>query len=128
MTWFEIRMALKPLEESAIARGRDLRMEANVCTMRIARKLSECEEGADRLLANTAGLISEMVNARLESDFAFGTGQRAFVRIADAQKALLNAQSDLMRAHADLRKIAEERGGIWTGDCPPATGALSEAA
>lgn len=103
-------------------------MQSNIFTMRIVRSLAQCEEGADRLLADTAGLLSEMVAARLETDAAFGTGQRALSRVVEAQKSVLAAQVDLMRAHADLLKIGQERGDIWTGDCPPAKNELSAAA
>lgn len=96
--------------------------------MRIVRSLAQCEEGADRLLADTSVLLSEMVAARRETDAAFGTGQRALSRIVEAQKAVLAAQTDLMRAHADLLKIGQERGDIMTGDCPPAQRQMSAAA
>lgn len=103
-------------------------MQSNILTMRIARQLNQCEEGADRLLADTAILMSELVNARITSDANFGTGQRALQRVAEAQKAMVEAQNDLIRAHADLLKIGQERGDIMTGDCPPSQTALSAAA
>lgn len=103
-------------------------MHSNVFTMRIVRSLTKCEQGADQLLADTAGLVSELVGARLATDAAFGTGQRALNRVVEAQKSLLSAQADLMRAHADLLKIGQERGDIMTGDCPPGQFLLSDAA
>lgn len=103
-------------------------MQNSVFTMRIVRSLTKCEQGADQLLADTAGLVSELVVARLATDAAFGTGQRAINRVVEAQKSLLSAQADLMRAHADLLKIGQERGDIMTGDCPPAKNVLSNAA
>lgn len=103
-------------------------MQSSIFTKRIVRSLTKCEEGADRLLADTAGLVSELVVARLETDAAFGTGQRALNRVVEAQKAVLCAQADLMRAHADLLKIGQERGDIMTEACPPGQGSLSEAA
>jgi hypothetical protein len=48
--------------------------------------------------------------------------------VVEAQKSLLSAQADLMRAHADLLKIGQERGDIWTGDCPPAKNELASVA
>lgn len=103
-------------------------MKSSVFTLRIARSLSKCEEGADRLLADTAGLVSELVGARIETDASFGTGQRALNRVVEAQKAVLSAQADLMRVHADLLKIGQERGDIMTEDCPPRQQFLSEVA
>lgn len=102
-------------------------MNSSVYTLRIARKLAQCENGADRLLADTASLLSEMAIARAECD-TFGTGQRALRRVVDAQCALASVQADLMRAHADLLRIGQERGDIMTGDCPPSQGSLEVAA
>ena len=103
-------------------------MQSNIATMRIARQLNKCEQGADRLLADTAILVAEMATARVESGTATGTGQRALQRVIAAQQALSEAQSGLTRAHIDLLKIGQERGDILTGECPPAQGELSAAA
>ncbi len=103
-------------------------MKDDVFAMRIVRQINQCEAGADRLLADTAILLSEMATARLETGAKFGTGQRAIHRIVEAQKALISAQADLMRAHTDLLKIGQERGDIMTEDCPPSKSGLSIAA
>lgn len=94
---------------------------------RIARQLADCEQNVDILMAGTASLLVEMANARVASD-SFGTGQRAIARIVEAQRALAGVQSDLMRAHADLLKIGQERGDMLDGDCPPRGQDLSVAA
>ena len=103
-------------------------MQTPVAVMRIARQLNKCEQGADRLLADTAILVAEMATARVDSGSASGTGQRALQRVISAQQALSEAQSSLIRAHADLLKIGQERGDIMQGECPPAVGELSIAA
>ena len=103
-------------------------MQSNIAAMRIARQLNKCEQGADRLLADTAILVAEMATARVESGTKTGTGQRALQRVIAAQQALSEAQSGLTRAHVDLLKIGQERGDILTGECPPAKGELSAAA
>lgn len=102
-------------------------MESAVYTMRIARKLTDCEKGVDRLMADAASLLAELASARAECD-SFGTGQRAIARVVDAQRSLASVQSDIMRAHADLLKIGQERGDLWDGECPPSKGALFQAA
>lgn len=103
-------------------------MNSNISTLRIARQLSKCEHGADRLLADTALLVAEMATARVDSGSPTGTGQRALQRLIGAQQALSEAQSGLIRAHADLLKIGQERGDILEGDCPPAKAEFSIAA
>ena len=103
-------------------------MESNIAVMRIARQLDKCEQGADRLLADTAILVAEMATARVNSGTATGTGQRALQRVIAAQQALSEAQSGLIRAHVDLLKIGQERGDIPEGRCPPSAIELSVAA
>lgn len=102
-------------------------MNSTVHTLRIARQLAECEQNADLLMSGTATLLAEMANARLACD-SFGTGQRAIMRIVEAQRALAGVQADLIRAHADLSKIGQERGDMLDGDCPPKGLDLSMAA
>lgn len=103
-------------------------MKSIIATQRIIRQLEKCEQGADQLLADTATLVAEMATARLTTDAASGTGQRALSRAVAAQKAVVEAQQDLIRAHLDLLKIGQERGDIADGECPPSTGAFSIAA
>jgi hypothetical protein len=103
-------------------------MNSKVAALRIARQLTKCEQGADRLLADTASLVAEMAIARVESEAATGTGQRAMQRVIDAQRAVSNAQAGLIRAHADLLRIGQERGDIPDTNCPPPQGVLSVAA
>lgn len=102
-------------------------MESSVFTMRIARKLADCEKGVDQLMADMATLLAEMATARAQCD-SFGTGQRAIARVVDSQKSLANVQADILRAHADLLKIGHERGDLYDGECPPPKGVLVEAA
>lgn len=102
-------------------------MQNTVFSMRIARQLAECEQGVDRLMADTATLLAELANARVSLD-TFGTGQRAINRVIEAQRSMASVQADLLRAHTDLLKIGEERGDFLDGSCPPAEGAIGIAA
>lgn len=102
-------------------------MQSTFFTMRIARQLADCEQGIDRLMAETATLLAEIATARASCD-AFGSGQRAISRVVEAQRSMANVQADLMQAHADLHKLAEERGSLIDGDCPPSVGSLTVAA
>ena len=103
-------------------------MTSTIATMRISRQLSICETGADRLLADTARLAAEMASARADCGAKTGTGQRAIQRVIEAQRSLVDAQAGLIRVHADLLKIGQERGDILDGECPPRVAALEAAA
>lgn len=103
-------------------------MDTRTTALRLARQFKACEEGADRLLADTATLTAELAAARLASDAQSGTGQRALSRVIAAQTALAEAQQGLIRAHADMLLIGVERGDIPEGQCPDRTGSLSIAA
>ena len=76
-------------------------MDSKVFAMRIARQLAECEQGVDRLMAETATLLAEMAAARASCE-AFGSGQRAISRMVDAQRSMASVQADLLRVHTDL--------------------------
>jgi len=92
-------------------------MDSNITTMRIAKRLAQCEQSADRLMAETASLLAELATARAAHD-AFGTGQRAISRVIEAQRAMAEVQASLLRAHLDLAKVGQERGHLIDGDCP----------
>lgn len=101
-------------------------MQSTVFTMRITRQLADCEQGVDRLMAETATLLAELATARATCD-AFGTGQRAISRVIDAQRSMASVQADLVRVHADLFKIGQERGDLIDGECPPSVGKIAAA-
>lgn len=102
-------------------------MDSSVTTTRIARRLAQCEQGVDRLMAETATLLAELATARATHD-AFGSGQRAIGRLIEAQQAMAEVQASLLRAHADLAKVGQERGHLMDGDCPAPGGSISAAA
>lgn len=102
-------------------------MNNAVFTTRIARQLAECEQGVDRLMAETATLLAELATARATCD-AFGSGQRAISRVVNAQRSMADVQADLLRVHTDLLKIGHEQGTLIDGDCPPSVAILSAAA
>jgi hypothetical protein len=82
-------------------------MTPQIAALRIGRSLLASEDSIDQVLAHTGELIVEMTSARLKTGTPAATGQRALSRVAAAQAKMVEARQDLIRAHEDLRRIAE---------------------
>ena len=91
-------------------------MTPQIAAMRIGRSLTATENGIDRVIADLASLTVEMTGARLATGMPAVTGHRALARVAAAQAKLVEARMDMIRAHEDLRRIAETA-DVPT-DCP----------
>lgn len=96
----------------------------NLSAERVGRQLIELENQLDQMLANVAKLNVSMMNANSELELPAHSAQRALIKASEAHRKLLDVRSDLIRTHAELRKISEERDDLWTGDCPPAEGKI----
>jgi hypothetical protein len=61
-----------------------------------------------------------MAQARLDTAAPVATGQVALMRLVKTIGALTDARSDIIRTHAELFKIGEERGDLpgVPSDCP----------
>ncbi|MCJ2183827.1 hypothetical protein MTR62_14155 [Novosphingobium sp. 1949] len=92
-------------------------MTPEVATLRIGRSVKSVEDAMDELLARSGELLAEMARARVATAEAAHTGQRPMMRIAAMQQNLVAARSDLVRAHADLSKLAETM-DIPVSGCP----------
>lgn len=82
-------------------------MTPQIAALRIGRDLNASEDGIDQLIANTGSLLSTMTTARVATGSPAATGHRAIARVAAAQAKLVEARMDFIRAHEDLRRIAE---------------------
>lgn len=82
-------------------------MTPEIAALRIGRDLSATEDGIDSALAQAGALIAALTTARIETGSSALTGHRAIARVAAAQTKLVDARQDLIRAHEDLRRIAE---------------------
>ena len=90
--------------------------------VRIAEDLDVAEQSANECLRNLAKLQHSMMNARIDSDLAPYEGQAAVTRIQAAMANLVDAQGDIARAHAAMRKRFIELADIpdTNGRCPTA--------
>lgn len=82
-------------------------MTPQIAALRISRDMNVSENGIDQLIAATGNLLSTMTTARVETGSSAATGHRAIARVAAAQSKLVEARLDFIRAHEDLRRIAE---------------------
>ena len=82
-------------------------MTPEIASMRIARSIKSVEDGVDELIAKSAELLAEMARVRLATENPAVHGQRPIARVAAMQKSLVEARSEIVRAHNDLSKLAE---------------------
>lgn len=94
----------------------------NLTAQRVGRQLLSIERDLDTMLGKVASFNASMIGANTELELDAVSGQRAMVKTSDAYRKLLDVRLDLIRTHAELRKISEVRGAIWEGDCPPPSG------
>lgn len=92
----------------------------SAATARIARQLPEAELSLDSALLASARLMESMLLARQAEGVQVFTGQTALMRLAKAQRTLLESQNDMMRIHQELRGIGHEVKALSDeeGTCP----------
>ena len=93
-------------------------MKIKMASDRIAQDMSNTEATVDQALLSIADLMSSLVHARIETGVPAATGQVAIRRLAKAQMALVDASSDVLRVHGELKKVGQEHAGYDDLDCP----------
>ncbi|WP_103727312.1 hypothetical protein [Novosphingobium sp. HII-3] len=81
-------------------------MTPQVAALRIGRSIQSVETDMDNLLASASTLLIEMVRARVATNVEAHTMQRPMARVANLQRSLIEARSELVRAHSDLSGLA----------------------
>lgn len=84
----------------------------------IGQDMPHTEYSIDQALVSVSDLMSTLVNARLSTGVPASTGQAAILRLAKAQMALVDASSDVLRVHGELKKIGKEYGWGDLHECP----------
>jgi hypothetical protein len=92
-------------------------MDRNIAGLRISRGLRTVESGIDELLARAGELMADVTRAGLELGESALAGQRPIARLSRLQQKLVEARSDIVRAHADIAKLSARQRDIPT-DCP----------
>jgi len=95
-------------------------MTIAAATARIGRQLPETELSIDAALLASTRLMETMLLARSADGVQSCTGQSALMRLAKAQRTLIESQNDMIRVHHDLRSIGHEVKAISDddGSCP----------
>ena len=92
-------------------------MTIPVAQMRLAREMSEAEKALDEALIRQSSLLTSVITARRETGVGPFVAHEALLRINKSQQALLEAGSNLARAHGSLLDVQRE---VGAGDeCPP---------
>ena len=100
-------------------------MTPQIAALRIGRGLVASENGIDALIADLGTLMADMTTARVETGHSALTGHRAIAKLGAALGKVVEARQDVIRAHEDLRRIAET--ADTPTDCPEwTTGADDE--
>nr|WP_240511159.1 hypothetical protein [Novosphingobium panipatense] len=82
-------------------------MTPDIVGMRITRSIQSVENDMDELLAKASELMAEIARGRLAIVDEAHSTQRPMARVAAMQRSLIEARSELVRAHSDLSKLAE---------------------
>ena len=97
-------------------------MTIAAATARISRQRPEAELSLDSALLASARLMESMLLARQADGVEeVYLGQTALMRLAKAQRTLIESQNDMIRVHQELRGVGLEVKAI-TDDkdsCPP---------
>ncbi len=83
-------------------------MTIAAATARIARQLPEAELSLDSALLASARLMESMLLARQADGVETFTGQTALMRLAKAQRTLIEIQNDMIRVDHELRGIGRD--------------------
>ncbi|OAO01791.1 hypothetical protein A8B75_13615 [Sphingomonadales bacterium EhC05] len=102
--------------------------EIEKVTDQLSYEVPQTEAAIDQALVSVSNLMSTLVQARLNTGVPAMTGQVAIRRLASAQKALVDASSDVLRVHGELKKIGTEHCIGDLHECPPAQASAKDAA
>jgi hypothetical protein len=89
----------------------------------LKKLIREAEALADEAIIAMARLKQAMLTARQNPDIEVHTGQRALVRLTEAESEALAMSTNLLRVHDELSKVARVHAGPDGGEpttIPPA--------
>jgi len=99
-------------------------LDRSTATVRIARQLKEAEQRTDEALLAMSELMSTLILARASTEVVPHTGQRALLRLAQAQRSIIEGSSDLFRVHDTMSSIGRELGVLDEPDSTPPSGLI----
>lgn len=81
----------------------------------LKKLIREAEALADESIIAMARLKQALLAARQNPEIEVHTGQRALMRLTEAESQALSMSTTLLRVHAELSKVAEVHAGGDTG-------------
>lgn len=81
----------------------------------IKKLIREAEALSDETMLACARLKQAMIAARQNPDIPVDTGQRAIMRLAQAEQQALSMSTNLLRVHDELSKVAQVYAGTDDG-------------
>jgi len=98
--------------------------QIRIASDQIKQDVPQTEASIDKALISVSSLMATLVQARIDTGVPAATGQIAVRRLARAQMALVEASSDVLRVHGELKKVGQEFAGLDVHEtCPPAQAA-----
>jgi hypothetical protein len=85
---------------------------------RIARQIQLTERTLDQTILEANSLLTAMIEARREGNFAAEIGQAAFEDVARTVKTLMDARGAIVSGHTNLAKVADDLAIEWRMDGP----------
>jgi len=82
----------------------------------IRKLIREAEAVSDEVMLACARLKQAMVRARQNPDVAGDAGQRALMRLTQAETQAVSLSTNLLRVHDELNKIGRSTMGIDEGE------------
>ena len=78
--------------------------------------------------ASSAALLATMIQARVDTDAPLATGQTAIMRLVRSLSSMTDARGDMVRVHADLLKVGQERAdySLDPNGCPKGSALSSD--
>ena len=85
---------------------------------RIARQIQQTERAVDQALLEGNALLTAMIEARREGNFAAEVGQAALEDVTHTLKALMDARGAIVSGHTNLAQVAKNLAIEWRLDGP----------
>ncbi|MCP5386634.1 MAG: hypothetical protein H6916_07425 [Novosphingobium sp.] len=99
-------------------------LDRTAATARIARQLKDAEQRIDDALLASSELMATLLRARASTSVVPHTGQAALIRLAEAQRSIINGANDMFRVHDVMASIGREMGVFDEEGSTPPSGLL----
>lgn len=85
---------------------------------RLTRQVPQAESDIDQALISMSSLLTTMVTARRDTGTSGAASQAAVISVSKAIEGLVDASTEIARAHGALRKVSVEKALGDLEECP----------